>query len=321
MAWPITARLTDYIANVTTITAVTLNAIQDAVWRLIGGYRSIVKMTVDGTGDVDVSANPAGQLRIGGAASDTTARLKFTDVPVDFITISESPATGGAFVRTFAGTNGAANVVARTVNAKWTGTQWDRDVAGDATLEFISGAATWQVMYYAAAGGAPWNTAAWVVLVNVASPGLLTAATGVTATAGNITAAAATGDVIAGRALEAQTTISATATPTTAITPGRVYEDSTVVAWCRIDVAGGARTFVRGFNIASSTYNGAGDVTVEIGQGVANTAVCAVTVLDDAGGIGSVRATGTDTNTIRVLTFSAIGVAADRNFYLVMFGG
>lgn len=195
MAWPTSARLVDYIANVTTITAATMNAIQDAVWRLIGGYRSVVKLAVDGTGNVDVSANPSGQLRIGGAASDTTARLKFTDVPVDFITLIESPATGGVFVRMFSGTNGVANTIAKTVNASWTGTQWTSDITGDATLEFISDAGTWQVMMFAATAGVPWNTAAWVQTVNLSRTGLLTAAAGVTATTGAITATA--GNVVA----------------------------------------------------------------------------------------------------------------------------
>lgn len=52
MAWPVNARYQTFIATTTTITAAFMNAVQDAVYRLVGGSRSVAKVLVDGVGDV-----------------------------------------------------------------------------------------------------------------------------------------------------------------------------------------------------------------------------------------------------------------------------
>lgn len=51
MAWPIDARFQTFVANVTTITAGFMNEIQDKVYGLIGGSRTVRKLSIDGTGD------------------------------------------------------------------------------------------------------------------------------------------------------------------------------------------------------------------------------------------------------------------------------
>lgn len=51
MAWPLTARYQTYVANVTTWTAAAANAIQDAVYKVVGGSRSVTKLDADAVGD------------------------------------------------------------------------------------------------------------------------------------------------------------------------------------------------------------------------------------------------------------------------------
>lgn len=62
MAWPISARFESVTALVTTIKAALLNAIQDAIFALYGGTKSVKSLLADGTGDV-ATAQTSGQVK------------------------------------------------------------------------------------------------------------------------------------------------------------------------------------------------------------------------------------------------------------------
>lgn len=62
MAWPVDAKHTTFVANVTTVTAAFLNEIQDRITHIFGGSRTLKKLSVDGAGDV-ASAAGNGEIR------------------------------------------------------------------------------------------------------------------------------------------------------------------------------------------------------------------------------------------------------------------
>lgn len=57
------ARIETLVSNATTIKAATLNGVQDELVDVYDGSKTLKKVTVDGTGDADGSATPAGQVK------------------------------------------------------------------------------------------------------------------------------------------------------------------------------------------------------------------------------------------------------------------
>lgn len=105
-----------------------------------------------------------------------------------------------------------------------------------------------------------------------------------------------------------------------AVPLGSVYKDTAAVAWCYVEVAAGARSFKRGANIASTTYQGLGIVDVVLTNCPANY-LAPIACVTDAGGGFAYCTFNVGTKTITVNTTSDTGAAVDRNFSLVVFGG
>jgi len=72
MAWPINARFLSLTANVTRITAALLNAIQDAIYGIIGGSKSVKSLYADGTGDQASALAPGEIYASAGIFGNTT---------------------------------------------------------------------------------------------------------------------------------------------------------------------------------------------------------------------------------------------------------
>lgn len=185
MAWPVTARLIDYIANVTPITAAQLNSFQDRIWKLIGGSRSVLKIRVDGTGDVDASADIAGSANLNSAAGDTNPAIVTT----------AAVTTRKEIWRFKVGTYHAVILKEDdrwmlTVNAYWDGAAWQY-VSGAAASRFVihrGNAGTPMLRFDYFAGATGWADGAWVgQLLYTRATDFISAVT-IRTTAGNISA-------------------------------------------------------------------------------------------------------------------------------------
>lgn len=190
MAWPVDAPLTSFISNVTTITASFMNAIQAPIYGLVGGSKSIKKAAIDGVGDNDSSAIPAGQFYIDGKAAEATASVKMSDI-VTAYNVRVEGSGASAKVRLVQTTTGWE----RWTNCYYVaggGNNWARDTAGTtATREvLLSGVLS---IYYYTAPPATWPTSDWTARqsLGTTTSGDVTAARNVEALAGNVIA---TGD-------------------------------------------------------------------------------------------------------------------------------
>jgi hypothetical protein len=79
MAWPVSSRFIDFIANVTAIAHDFLNAVQDAVVNLYGGVRTVVSLRADGVGDQVAGGSP-GDIRGVNLIADTDVQATGGDV-------------------------------------------------------------------------------------------------------------------------------------------------------------------------------------------------------------------------------------------------
>lgn len=81
MAWPINTRYQNFIANTTRISAAFLNDIQDKIYGVIGGGKTLKAVHVDGTGD-QASTASAGDVKVSGnvlaPSGNVTAGLTVT---------------------------------------------------------------------------------------------------------------------------------------------------------------------------------------------------------------------------------------------------
>ncbi len=114
MSWPLNARYRDFVANVTTITYDSLNAIQDSIYGVIGGSKSIKSLWIDSVGNV-ASAVASGALRVKNGITVDTVGLTATAGNI-VATVGDITATAGNVV---AGNNITATATCQgaTVNA------------------------------------------------------------------------------------------------------------------------------------------------------------------------------------------------------------
>jgi hypothetical protein len=141
MAWPIDARYRSFTANVTTITAASLNAIQDAIYGVVGGSKSVLQLLVDGTGDQSVSLSgliaqfTGGTVQFDGGSLDSSAAILAAKVPSNFKLWAKFAPTGFTqAVRIYY--SPTATVLYVTVNAGWNGSNWVTD-SGSACARYV----------------------------------------------------------------------------------------------------------------------------------------------------------------------------------------
>jgi hypothetical protein len=134
MAWPVTARFLNAVANVSNVSAAFGNAVQDAIINVVGGAHSIKALWVDGVGDV-ASAVAAGCGRFLGLSAGSVAlkvdggdiqaasgffntgwNVGSTVTPINSPTTSNSIATGSASAESFAIGHAKAHTTAGTIH-------------------------------------------------------------------------------------------------------------------------------------------------------------------------------------------------------------
>lgn len=333
MAWPF-GRLLDFIDdNPPAVDSEFLNEGLQDIWKDLFfpaafTLRSIKALIVDGTGYAVAAALASGVVaKISGGAlqvegvGDAAALLTDTVPAVgDFKELWKINSGEDYFIRIFSAGSG----LVITTNAGWSGTEWVYDDATQDALtwRFLQTGTLFSALYYTAADG--WDDIDWLPKITVAAStgntavdgdftgDLITATLGVIATAGNIISSI--GYLQAG-----ETVSSGTAGAGQGVIVGRVYEDTTCVAWAKVASTG---TLTRGANISSTTKSGTGDYLVNLVNGVANDPVAFVTLTDTAGWY---RVTYNSVSQIRVRTYvdeaDPFATLADAPFSIVVFGG
>lgn len=248
MAWPINARYQTFVANVTTITAAFLNDIQDRIYHLIGGTRSILKAGIDGVGNQDSSAVPTGTLQIEGKSAEATPSLKFSDTVTAYNVRIEG--TGASVKSRMVQTTTGWELWTNCYYVAGGGDNWARDTAGTAATRVVMLSGTMSVYYYDTPP-ATWATAAWATRQSLGTTitGDVTAAQDVNALAGKVSA----GETIASATVGAGQTVGL----------GDIYKDTTIRAWGVVTYTGATTIqLVKGAGVQSITRNAAGTITV-----------------------------------------------------------
>lgn len=188
MAFPVNARYEVRVAGTTTVKAAWANAVDDALIGIYGGGKSVVGVTIDGTGNQAVTP---GALTVSHAITNWQIVAKFDD------TLGGSAAQRRLYM---GGTAATESLFCITVNAWWNGTtsRWVADEAGLASSRAMFGAdASSGVLnlYWKVAGAAPWTDVSWTAVSVQGNAGLQQLLGNITAAAGYIQASA--GNVIA----------------------------------------------------------------------------------------------------------------------------
>ena len=253
MAWPYSARFTNFVANsLPKISAAFLNAIQDAIIALFSGTVTAIQ-----------------KLWISSPVVTWTLD----------ITLDDGLGTGFAQTRIY---RGASGIKLTVVNATWTGTAWTQDQAAlksTATMENAGGQSTWEVP----AGTATWSDfygggTTWTLQETHDSSGRRLYAGSLQVDAGHIAALAGT---VAGTNLVAAN--AADAAQPSAVSPplGTFYKEHAIRGMA---VANGAAALAYGINVQAFNHVGAGIFRVDFQMTDTPTLAYGVTVTVHPGG-------------------------------------
>lgn len=331
MAWPVSSIYQTIVVGSTQITKGFGDAMQNAIYRLYGGLRSVKSLTVDGTGDQDASGNTVGAATLNGASGDTSPCIDTTATPSALKLLWRIKITSGYHLRKYVSADEGGVLFA--VGAYYNGTNFTGDAVSGGLLTspayflaFVEGELL--IKYQPIGGASPFTLGSLATLIRTTTGGNLTATGSLIANRGILSQGAyditSAQDVVAARALEAQAARSS-ATPGTGqeVSAGRQYKDGIVLAWALCVVDGTPDlTLTRGYNIASVNRNSLGNYTVQLNFGAAHVIAPIVTPFSSGAECLTVDPDATDADTIKIKSFDMTGAASESaGFSLVVFGG
>lgn len=308
--FPIAGPFETRVAGTTIIKKSYADAVDAAFNGLYGATKSIVGLTLDGTGDVASTPLPAA-VAFNINSGDTWQAIAYA---FDATPTSAKPYF---YVKTSDGSLAIAN------NATWieiTG-KWTCIATGSNATRILQTNGVWKFQYHVATA-TPWVEASWVDVLGLdGATDIATFVQDIVSTNGKLT-------------LNAHRS-SATPGSGQSLAAGVTYADTSVFAWGIVSVnpAGPSISLVRGVNVNAVSRNAAGQYDVILQTAATNNLCVIVTPLIAKAAsafsmtVDSADGTGPTTTTFRVLAFSASNTLSDvpgtgnNGFYFVCYQG